>query len=79
MSNIIEKLIWILVPLLLSAIIHMWSTLQSTKEAVNELKLSAEIERQRLKEEILAFANENRQIILILQERVKNIENNEDK
>lgn len=72
--NIFEKLAWMIVPLLLSAVTYMWSTLQTTKEQVQQLTVSSELARERLRHEVITYASSNRERISVLEERVSKIE-----
>lgn len=72
--NIIEKLAWMIVPLLLSAVTYLWTTVQTTKEKVQELEVSSELARERMRSDILAQAVANRERIVILEEKVSKLE-----
>lgn len=72
--NIIEKLAWMLVPLLLSAVTYLWSTVQTTKEKLQELSVSSELAREKMRHEILTHAVANRERISVLEEKVSRLE-----
>lgn len=72
--NIVEKLAWMLVPLLLSAVTYLWSTVQTTKEKVQALEVSSELARERMRSDILTQATANRERISILEEKVSKLE-----
>lgn len=72
--NIVEKLAWMLVPLLLSAVTYLWSTVQTTKEKLQQLEVSSELARERMRSDILSQAVANRERIVILEEKVSKLE-----
>lgn len=72
--NIIEKLAWMLVPLLLSAVTYLWSTVQTTKEKLQQLEVSSELAREKMRSDILSQAVANRERISILEEKVSKLE-----
>lgn len=72
--NIIEKLAWMIVPLLLSAVTYLWSTVQTTKEKLQQLEVSSELARERMRSDILSQAVANRERISVLEEKVSRLE-----
>lgn len=74
MNQIIEKLAWMLIPLLLSAVTYLWSTVQTTKEQLQKLEVSSELARERLKHDVITLAANNRERISVLEEKVSKIE-----
>lgn len=72
--NIIEKLAWMLVPLLLSAVTYLWSTVQATKEKLQQLEVASELARERMRSDILSQAVANRERISVLEEKVSKLE-----
>lgn len=74
MNNILEKLAWMLIPLLLSAVTYLWSTVQATKEQLQKLEVSSELARERLKHDVITFASSNRERIAVLEEKVNKLE-----
>lgn len=75
MNAVIEKLLWAMVPLLLSAVTYLWSTVHTTKEQVQALKIEAELARERVRHDVLHQATANRERIAVLEERVNKLEN----
>ena len=90
MNQYIEKLLWMLVPLLFSAVGYMWNTLHSLQKEVTELQskislvvskenkvlpsIDAELARERLRQDVLRYASENRERIVLLEEKVRKLE-----
>ena len=72
--NIVEKLAWMIVPLLLPAVTYLWSTVQTTKEKLQQLEVSSELARERMRSDILSQAVANRERIVILKEKVSKLE-----
>lgn len=72
--NIIEKLAWMIVPLLLSAVTYLWSTVQTTKEKLQALEVSSELAREKMRGDILTQAVANRERISVLEEKVSKLE-----
>lgn len=72
---IFEKLMWMAVPLMFSAVTYMWTTLHSIRDQVIELqgkaRLEAELAREKLRQDVLNYAAENRQRIALIEERMK--------
>lgn len=74
MNQYVEKFAWMVIPLLLSAVTYMWSTLQATKEQVQQLSVSSELAREKLRHEVITFASANRERIAVLEEKVRKLE-----
>lgn len=72
--NIIEKLAWMIVPMLLSAVTYLWATVQTTKEKLQQLEVSSELARERMRGDILSQAVANRERISVLEEKVSKLE-----
>lgn len=74
MNTILEKLAWMLIPLLLSAVTYLWSTVQTTKEQLQKLEVSSELARERLKHDVIVFASSNRERIAVMEEKINKLE-----
>ena len=74
MNSILEKVAWMLIPLLLSAVTYLWSTVQNTKEHLQKLEVASELARERLKHEVITYASANRERVAVLEEKVKKLE-----
>lgn len=91
MHPYLEKLLWMLVPLLFSAVGYQWTLVQSLRDKVNELEskislvvskdnkivpsLEAELAREKLRHDVLTYASNNRERIIILEQQLNQIKN----
>lgn len=90
MNQYIEKFLWMLVPLLFSAVGYMWTTLQNLQNKVQDLdakislvvskdnkvlpSIEAELAREKLRQDVLKYAGDNRERVVILEEKIKRLE-----
>ncbi len=88
MNQYVEKFLWMLVPLLFSAVGYMWTTLQQLRDKVQDLEakislvvskdnkvipsLEAELAREKLRQDVNKFASDNRERIIIIEQQLKN-------
>jgi hypothetical protein len=88
MNQYVEKFLWMLIPLLFSAVGYMWTTLQQLRDKVQDLEakislvvskdnkvipsLEAELAREKLRQDVNKFAADNRERILLLEQQLKN-------
>lgn len=88
MNQYVEKLLWMLVPLLFLAVGYMWNTLALLNTKVQDLEskmslvvnkenkvvpsIEAELAREKLRQDVIKFASENRERIVILEEQMRN-------
>lgn len=91
MNPYVEKLIWMLVPLLFSAVGYQWTLVQTLQAKVQELEskmslvvskdnkvvpsIEAELAREKLRHDVLTYAGGNRERIIILEQQIENIRN----
>jgi hypothetical protein len=73
MNQLMEKVMFMAIPLLLSVVSYMWTTLQTTKEEVMRLRIESELARERIKHEILTYAASNRERIIVVEEQLKEL------
>ena len=71
MNQYLEKFLWILIPMLLSAVTYVWTTLEETKEQVIALRLETALEREKLRSDMISYASENSERIAKLEAKVK--------
>lgn len=71
MNQYLEKFLWLLLPMLLSAVTYMWTTMQDTKEQLTALRLETALERERLRNDVISYASDNRERIAKLEAKVK--------
>jgi hypothetical protein len=88
MNQYVEKFLWMLVPLLFSAVGYMWTTVQQLQDKVQDLEskmslvvskdnkvipsLEAELAREKLRQDVNKFASDNRERIIIIEQQLKN-------
>ncbi len=88
MNPYVEKVLWMIVPLLFSAVTYQWTKVQTMQEKILELesKLSlvvskdnkvipsveSELARERLRQEVLKYDSDTRERIIILEQQIKN-------
>jgi Na+-translocating ferredoxin:NAD+ oxidoreductase RnfG subunit len=75
MNPWIEKILYALIPMLLSGVVYLFSTVVALQSDVNVVKADAALARQALKEEIRNEVTENKLKIAVLQEQVKQLQN----
>ena len=71
MNQYLEKFLWILIPMLRSAVTYVWTTLEETEEQVIALRLETALEREKLRSDMISYASENRERIAKLEAKVK--------
>lgn len=79
MNPWIEKILYAAIPLLLSGTIYLFSTVVALEGDLRNIKNEAVIARQELKEEVRNEVAENRIKIAVLQEQVKQLQNNQQR
>lgn len=91
MNQYVEKLLWMLVPLLFSAVGYQWTMVQTLQDKVQDLEskislvvskdnkvvpsIEAELAREKLRHDVLIYASNNRERILILEQQVQHLRN----
>ena len=76
MNPWLEKVIYAVIPLILSGIVYLFSTVVALEGDLAIIKNDAALARQQLKEEIRNEVTENKIKIAVLQEQVKQLQNN---
>ena len=87
----LEKLLWMIVPLLFTAVGSLWNTVSQLQLQVQELtskmslvvtkenkvipSIDAELARERLRQDVIEYAGVNRERITVLEEKVSQLEN----
>lgn len=71
MNQYLEKFLWLLLPVLLSAVTYMWTTMQNTKEQLTALRLETALEREKLRTDVIGYAAANRERIAKLEAKVE--------
>ena len=71
MNQYLEKFLWLLLPVLLSAVTYMWTTMQNTKEQLTALRLETALEREKLRIDVIGYAAANRERIAKLEAKVE--------
>jgi len=79
MNPWLEKVIYAVIPLTLSGIVYLFSTVVALEGDLAIIKNDAALARQLLKEEIRDEVNENKVKIAVLQEQVKQLQNNQQR
>lgn len=77
MNQWVEKLLFALVPLLISGVVYLFSTVIALQSDVREMEANAALARQELKEEVRNEVKDNATSIAVLQEQVKQLQNNQ--
>ncbi len=88
MNQYVEKFLWMLVPLLFSAVGYMWTSVQQLQDKVQDLEskmslvvskdnkvipsLEAELAREKLRQDVNRYSAENRERIIVLEQNLKN-------
>jgi hypothetical protein len=89
MNQYVEKLLWMIVPLLLSAATYQWTLIQTLQARIQELdakmslvvskdnkvipSIESELARERLRQDVLKYASENRERIVIIEEKIRTL------
>jgi hypothetical protein len=76
MNPWLEKVIYAIIPLLLSGIVYLFSTVVALDRDLALIKDDAALARAQLKEEVRNEITDNRIKIAVLQEQVKQLQNN---
>jgi hypothetical protein len=79
MNPWLEKILFALIPLLLSGVIYLFSTVVALEGDLAIIKNDAALARQLLKEEIRDEVTENKIKIAVLQEQLKQLQNNQQR
>jgi hypothetical protein len=79
MNPWLEKVIYAVIPLTLSGIVYLFSTVVALEGDLAIIKNDAALARQQLKEEIRDEVTENKIKIAVLQEQVKQLQNNQQR
>lgn len=75
MNPWVEKILYAAIPLLLSGVIYLFTTVVALDGELRTIKDEAELARQALKEEVRNEVTENKIKIAVLEERVKHLQN----
>jgi hypothetical protein len=76
MNPWVEKILYAAIPLLLSGVVYLFSTVVALEGDLNTIKNETAIARQELKEEIRDEVAVNKVKIAVLEEQVKQLQNN---
>jgi hypothetical protein len=76
MNPWLEKVIYAVIPLILSGIVYLFSTVVALEGDLTIIKNDAALARQQLKEEVRNEITENKIKIAVLQEQVKELQKN---
>lgn len=76
MNPWLEKVIYAVIPLTLSGIVYLFSTVVALEGDLTLIKNDAALARAQLKEEVRNEVTENKIKIAVLQEQVKQLQNN---
>jgi hypothetical protein len=76
MNPWIEKILFAIGPLLVSGVIYLFSTVIALQSDLNSMKAEAALARQQLKEEVRDEVKNNATNIAVLQEQVKQLQDN---
>jgi hypothetical protein len=79
MNPWLEKVIYAVIPLTLSGIVYLFSTVVALEGDLAIIKNDAALARQQLKEEIRDEVAENKIKIAVLQEQLKQLQNNQQR
>jgi hypothetical protein len=79
MNPWLEKVIYAVIPLTLSGIVYLFSTVVALEGDLAIIKNDAALARQLLKEEIRNEVSENKIKIAVLQEQLKQLQNNQQR
>jgi hypothetical protein len=75
MNPWVEKILFAIGPLLVSGVIYLFSTVVALQSELNTIKADAALARQQLKEEVRDEVKTNATNIAVLQEQVKELQN----
>lgn len=79
MNPWLEKVIYAVIPLILSGIVYLFSTVVALEGDLAIIKNEAALARQQLKEEVRNEVAENKIKIAVLQEQVKQLQNDKQR
>jgi hypothetical protein len=79
MNPWVEKILFAAIPLLLSGVIYLFSTVVALEGDLNIIKTESALARQDLKEEIRNEVAVNKVKIAVLEEQVKQLQNNQQR
>ena len=79
MNPWVEKILFASIPLLLSGVIYLFSTVVALEGDLAIIKNESALARQQLKEEIRDEVTENKIKIAVLQEQLKQLQNNQQR
>lgn len=79
MNPWLEKVIYAVIPLVLSGLVFLFSTVVSLKGDLTIIKNESAMARQSLKEEIRDEVSANKIKIAVLEEQVKQLQNNQQR
>jgi len=74
MNPWVEKILFAAIPLLLSGVVYLFSTVVALEGDLNTIKNESAIARQELKEEVRNEITENKIKIVLLQEQIKQLQ-----
>ena len=88
MNPYVEKVLWMIVPLLFSAVTYQWTKVQTMQEKILELEaklslvvskdnkvipsIEAELAREKLRQDMINYDSNNRERIVVLEQQMKN-------
>lgn len=76
MNPWVEKILYAAIPLLLSGVVYLFSTVVALEGDLRTIKNESVIARQELKEEVRNEITDNKVKIAVLQEQIKQLQNN---
>ena len=79
MNPWVEKILFAAIPLLLSGVVYLFSTVVALEGDLNIIKTESALARQDLKEEIRNEVAVNKIKIAVLEEQVKQLQNNQQR
>lgn len=75
MNPWVEKILYAAIPLLLSGVVYLFTTVVALDGELRTIKDEAALARQALKEEVRNEISDNKVKIAVLEERVKHLQN----
>ena len=75
MNPWLEKILYAAIPLLLSGVVYLFTTVVALDGELRTIKDEAALARQALKEEVRNEVSDNKVKIAVLEERVKHLQN----
>ena len=75
MNPWVEKILYAAIPLLLSGVVYLFTTVVALDGELRTIKDEAALARQALKEEVRNEVTDNKVKIAVLEERVKHLQN----